>query len=418
MNLKERFLIFKSKPFILYFAASSVSYFGTGMQFVANSWVALEMTESNMSVAIMLVATIIPGIILLPFIGVVVDRRDRKRLCSAADMFRAIIIATIPLFGLLGLLEIWHLYLAVFLVALGDQVYNASIIPLIREVIDKDKLLLANSTAAIGNQTGALIGAGVSGVIVALFSPYTAMLINAGTFLFSSICIKYIRRSAPIYESAESQKSPMFLKLKEDMLTAAGYIRENAHIAIYYLIMLLFIATLRTINVLLPAFSTRVLQVGAEGFGYIDAAFALGAICGNFFLPYFKGVAKKEIAMKAGTILMACALMLFSAANSLITAIFFYFLIGLFFQARIMYLTKIQQTVDPAYMGRVHALFNSCFYMVSMVVYLSMGYFADAVSIRYLYVTQGGLVLAISVLSFILTSSKSFALKWRRQNEY
>jgi MFS transporter, DHA3 family, macrolide efflux protein len=416
MNLNERFSIFKSKSFLLYFSASTVSYFGTGMQFVANSWVALKMTESNMSVAIMLVATIIPGIVLLPFIGVAVDRRDRKKLCSAADMFRAIMIAVIPLLGMLGLLKIWHLYLAVFLVALGDQVYNASIIPLIREVIDKDKLLLANSTAAIGNQTGALVGAGVSGVIVAFFSPYTAMLINAGTFLISSICIMYIRRSAPVYESAGDRKASVAAKLKEDMLTAAGYIRKNAHIVVYYLIILLFIATLRTINILLPAFSTRVLQVGAEGFGYIDAAFALGAICGNFFLPYFKSAAKKELAMKTGVVLMAGALMAFGAANSLFTAIFFYFLIGLFFQARIMYLTRIQQTVDPAYMGRVHALFNSCFYMVSMVVYLSMGYFADIVGIRYLYVTQGGLVLAISVLSFMLISSKSFGLKWRRQN--
>ncbi|UOE77176.1 MFS transporter [Parageobacillus thermoglucosidasius] len=100
--IRERFEILRQRPFLFYFIGTTVSMFGTGMQFIANSWLAIKLTRASFSVAVVLVCAAIPGILLSPFIGVFVDRWDRRLLSVYMDLFRAAIVLTIPIFWWLG----------------------------------------------------------------------------------------------------------------------------------------------------------------------------------------------------------------------------------------------------------------------------------------------------------------------------
>lgn len=119
---------------------------GTGMQYIANGWLALQITHSNLSVALVLMASTVPGVLLAPIVGVYVDRLDRRILAASMDLFRACVLFGIPLLWWLHRLQPWHLYLMAFFPGVGDYTYNASVLGLIREVVPRDQLLLANST--------------------------------------------------------------------------------------------------------------------------------------------------------------------------------------------------------------------------------------------------------------------------------
>jgi len=186
---RERLEIFRYRPYTLYFIGTTVSLIGTGMQFIANSWLALELTDANYSVALLLGISSIPGILFSPVLGVFVDRIDRKLLAATMDLFRGVILLSVPLLWWFKYLQPWHLYLMAFLVALGDIVYSPSAKALIVEVIPQKMLLTANSTTSVANQIGSLVGAGSAGLIIAMFSPIAVMVINAGTFFFSAFCI-------------------------------------------------------------------------------------------------------------------------------------------------------------------------------------------------------------------------------------
>nr|WP_237565113.1 MFS transporter [Parageobacillus thermoglucosidasius] len=183
--IRERFEILRQRPFLFYFIGTTVSMFGTGMQFIANSWLAIKLTRASFSVAVVLVCAAIPGILLSPFIGVFVDRWDRRLLSVYMDLFRAAIVLTIPIFWWLGQLQPWHLYAMAFFVALGDQVYNPSTMALIREVIPKEMLLSANSFSSIANQIGGLIGASMAGLIITYSSMFGIFFIICDPFMKS-----------------------------------------------------------------------------------------------------------------------------------------------------------------------------------------------------------------------------------------
>lgn len=181
--------IFKYRAYILYFTGTTVSRVGTEMQLIANNWLIIEMTNTSYSVALLLIFSSIPSVLLSPVFGVFVDQMERKLLAITTDMFRAVVLLFVPLLWWFDMLLPWHLYLMAFLVAIGDEIYEPSTKALIVEVIPTELLLIANSTTAIAIQIGWLVGAGSAGTIVTLFSPIAVMIINSVTFLFSAFCI-------------------------------------------------------------------------------------------------------------------------------------------------------------------------------------------------------------------------------------
>lgn len=50
--LRERLAIFRVRPYAFYFTGNIVSMTGTGMQLIANGWLALQLTHTSLSVAI------------------------------------------------------------------------------------------------------------------------------------------------------------------------------------------------------------------------------------------------------------------------------------------------------------------------------------------------------------------------------
>nr|WP_281378823.1 MFS transporter [Paenibacillus phyllosphaerae] len=385
---------------MLYFIGHIISMLGTGMQFIATSWLAMELTGSSASVAYVLIFTSLPGIVLSPVIGVLVDRFDRKWMAVLMDVFRAGVLVAIPFLWWEGLLEPWHLYLATFLVALGDEIYTPSAMSLIREVLPSNMLLYANSTNAIAMQAGVLLGAGVGGVIVGFSSAVTVMVINVVSFLVSAVCLVLIRKGFVRPAAAAEATKGGFRSFVADMKSGLAYIRGRNGILFFYAMIFFIRMSLYTINVLLGPFAKDTLKVGAAGFGYIDACFALGAVTGNLLLPAVTKARGNRPVMVIGMFGIAIALVLFGFSANLATAMVFYFLIGACFQVGILFMTRAQEETELTYQGRVHSTFNTFFSLLSLGIYLGMAYLMENLSFRSLYVVQGVIVALAAIMAY------------------
>lgn len=395
-----RWSIFRFRPYLLYFIGHTISMLGTGMQFIATGWLAMELTGSSSSVAYVLIATSLPGIVLSPFIGAVADRFDRKWIAVVSDLFRALVLIGLPILWWLGSLEAWHLYLAAFLVAFGDELYAPAAMSLMREVLPPSMLLYANSTNTIAMQAGALVGAGIGGVIISLSSSIMVMLINAASFLVSALCIVMIRKGiVRPKETASSMKGGLRIFWNE-IVQGLSYIKGRHGILFFYMMIFFIRMSLYTINVLLAPFAKDVLKVGAMGFGYIDASFAIGAVAGNILLPHATRVRGNSFVMVLGLAGTAAAILLFGFSPNLAAAMFIYFALGVFFQVGVLYLTRAQEATELSYQGRVHATFNMAFSMLSLGIYLGMAYLMEMYSFRLLYVVQGAIVAIAALLAY------------------
>ncbi|MCL6450556.1 MAG: MFS transporter [Acetobacteraceae bacterium] len=391
--------LFRHRPYLLYFTGTTVSMVGTAMQFVANAWLAMELTNRGSSIGIMLVCVALPGIALAPVIGVAVDRVDRRLLAAAMDAFRALALLVLPAAYYFHWLQAWHVYLVSFLIAVGDQVYNPTALALIREVVPPELLLYANSNASVSNQIGALLGSGLGGVMVAATSPIAVTILNAGSYLFSAGCTLGMRRGL-VVPAAGREGGHGFRRFLTQLKGGVAYISRHRGIAVCYLLMLFLMSTLRTINVLLPPFARNVLRVGATGYGYIDATFAVGAILGNFSLGLWSRYLGDRAAMTFGMFALGGSLLLFALSRGLPVAMLGYLFIGITFQVRIMYLTQAQHLTDINYQGRVHSVFTVFSSLLALCIYAAMGFLGDVVSLRYLYLFQAGVMAAGGALAW------------------
>lgn len=110
--------LWKSRFFTLW-GGQAFSLLGSQLVQSALVWWLTVQTGSGTVLAMATMAAVIPQVVLGPFAGALVDRWDRRRIMIVADS--AIAAASIFLAALfaLDMVRVWHVYLILFLRAVG-----------------------------------------------------------------------------------------------------------------------------------------------------------------------------------------------------------------------------------------------------------------------------------------------------------
>jgi MFS family permease len=90
------FAVFRNRNFSLLWSGQLISTIGTALSSLAASIYVFRLTDSALSVGLMLMATAAPSLLVGLFAGVFVDRYDRKKIMITADLIRAALVFLIP----------------------------------------------------------------------------------------------------------------------------------------------------------------------------------------------------------------------------------------------------------------------------------------------------------------------------------
>src|ERR1700730_12390100 len=186
--------LFGVPGFPFFFVAMLVSLFGTGMNFAGVTWYVLGATHSTVKVSLIVILVTLPGLVVPPCGGVLIDRVDRRVLGIVIDAARAVIVLGTAALAYAGRLTIWELNSMVLLLGVGFAIYWSTTNALVQELVPQDKLIAANATVLIAVQggmagAGALVGfiyerAGLAGILG----------IDGTTYLISAICLLLLRQ--------------------------------------------------------------------------------------------------------------------------------------------------------------------------------------------------------------------------------
>ena len=173
-------LVMRLPEYRKYYAASLLAAIGSGMYFVAVSWYLFTTSGSTLAIGWSFIATTLPGLLLSPVVGVLVDRWKSRHVCAVADVARAALLLAMALGMASGRLEPWHIYVASFFIALGDNFFQPAIGALVRDLVARENLLPANIVGSMAIQVGLLLGASAGGFAVAAFGTETVASRRAG----------------------------------------------------------------------------------------------------------------------------------------------------------------------------------------------------------------------------------------------
>lgn len=263
---------FADKNFRIYSSGSIASWISFFIQLVAVSWLTWELTESTLWLAIMALLDIIPGVLLMPFTGVIADRYDRHKImvyvCSLSLLQAAALAACswagVLGIGLLAVLVFIHSVLIAFMV---PAMYG--VLP---RFVSKPVLPSAIAVASSYVQVAVFAGPALAGWIIISFGVSWAFFVNALGYVF--ITLAFLRLKTP---SDYTQELPESGSVFEHIRDGAAYLIKDKRILTFLILGVTVNAmTMGTFH-MLPAYSELILGMGVEGMSIVLAVEGIGA---------------------------------------------------------------------------------------------------------------------------------------------
>jgi len=400
------FAVFRNRNFSKMWTGQLVSTMGTALTSLAASIYVFRLTNSAMSVGLMLMATAAPSLLVGLFAGVLVDRFDRKRIMIAADLMRAVLVFLIPF--LVPLSVIW-LYVIVMLTSAIGQFFDPAHESVLPEVASEEELAAANSLMAISSFGSTSIGFAASGLIASAADISWAFYLDAISFLFSALCI-FLIRIKPVQVEGETNAAMVMKNLKVGVrqLFDTPILRS------------LFTASIPTLiafgmsNVLLLPFALRALKATEFEYGLQEGLTSLGFVVASLLMASIFDRMREGAWIATSFIGMAVASIFYSFTHSIPLAIAIVTIEGFFNAPSSIGRRLIVQRNTPREMrGRV----NSVFFVSRDVLFLigmAAAGLADFIDVRLMYLSSAILLLGGGILVLVLPGLRQNRAEWRR----
>ena len=112
-----------------------ISMMGDMIYEIALGFWVLAFTGSPALMGTLMAASLLPGVILSPFAGVVVDRSNRKRLMILTDLIRGITIIIVAIAAIMGLLQLWMVFLAGIILGIGGAFFGPAAMSVLPQMV-------------------------------------------------------------------------------------------------------------------------------------------------------------------------------------------------------------------------------------------------------------------------------------------
>ncbi|GAB3553330.1 MFS transporter [Arthrobacter tumbae] len=264
----------RNPAFVRFWAASTVSDFGTYLTTVALSVLILVTLDGTaLDQGAVNAARWLPYLLFGLLAGVWVDRFRRRTVLVAGDLGRAAILAALCVLTLLGWASVPVLVVLMFLfgtLALaGDAAYQ-SFLP---QLVARPQLVRANARLQQSETVAQASGGAVAGAVVALISAPFALLIDALSYLLSGLVLLTI----PSHGTAKPSTTTVRTRIAEGLRWIYGH-RMLRPLALSSHVWFIGSAMVGTV---LPALILNDLQLGALGLGLVLGGAGIGAVLGT-----------------------------------------------------------------------------------------------------------------------------------------
>lgn len=396
--------LLRNRDYARLWAGQLVSNIGTAISSLALLFYAYSLTQSALAMAILAMAQTAPVVIFAGFVGVYVDRWNRKTIMVASDIVRSILILFIPLAVYFpgNVPPIYWVYTLTFLYAVANAWFFPARNASIPNLVGADELVAANSLSQMTFQVVQLTIPPLGGVLVALLAPdyFIAFAITASTFVFSAVSLRSIRTSL-VPKGKISKES-----VSTQVIQGGRYVAGNSILQFFFIFAILLAGSSGILNALMMPHLEGYIGITEIQFGIILSA---GAAVGTL-TAYVLGTRKKipyplYLVSFAGLV-AGIAVFGFAFSTEFWGVLLSWALIGsVDVMLNIPLATLMQDLVVDNYRGRVFALLNVVFTAVQVLGMAVGGVWAEAVvsTIAPLIGAAIGL-LAVSVLGVLAVS--------------
>jgi MFS transporter, DHA3 family, macrolide efflux protein len=311
--------------FILIWAGQLVSLIGSGLTgFVVGVWV-YQQTKSVTYLTLIVLCASLPGLLISPLAGALVDRWDRRKAMILADTGASLGTALIALVFWRGNFEIWELCIAVGIISIFGAFQWPAYSAAISLLVPKEHLGRASGLIQ-GAQAGAqILSPLLAGVLVVTIGVWGVVLTDFLTYLIavSTLLLVHIPRPETTAEGEEGKGS-----LLREAAYGWTYIVARPGLMGLLLFFSMINFTVAMLDVLLTPLVLSF--ASAVALGTVMAFFGAGMLAGSFVMGVWGGPKRRIYGVLGFGLLQAVTMVAtgLSANTALIAVAVFILMFG------------------------------------------------------------------------------------------
>jgi MFS family permease len=273
--------LWRHPNFVRLWTAAGISAAGTQVTLLALPLTAiLVLHASAFEVATLATAATVPNLALGVAAGIWIDRVRRRPVMIAADVGRAVVLASVPVAYVFGVLNLPQLYLVALTGGSLNVLFEIASGAYLPSVVPRAQLVEANAKLQTAIVTAQATGPSIGGALVTLLGAPIAIVVDAVSYLISGSLIA----SANAPDQVQREPQPKMTSLRTELREAARYLLSDpylrpllvghalANVALGVLWAIVIVYAVRVLG-LMPGTLGVVLSLGQVG-GLIGAAFA------------------------------------------------------------------------------------------------------------------------------------------------
>jgi MFS family permease len=404
----EMFRSLRVRNYRFYAGGQVISLTGTWMQRVAQDWLILELSgNSGAAIGLVLALQFGPTLLFSMFGGLLADRYDKRRILFATQSIMIAQAAVLGLLDVTGAVQLWHVYLLAAVLGITSAIDIPVRQSFVVEMVGATDLPNAVSLNSVTFNLARIVGPALAGVLIAAVGTGWVFLGNA-VFTIAVIVGLALMRAGELFRSAPTGRTPG--QLREGL----RYVRGRPDLVLP--MVLVFVIGTFGLNypVTMALLAKEVFGRGAAGYGLFTTAIAVGSLGGALMST------RRTAAPRTRLLLSACfAFGLIEVMVSLMPTYWLTVVMLLPMGAAMLTFTiaansTVQLGSDPAFRGRVMALYMMSFAGGTPIGAPLVGVISDALGARAGVLWSGG-ISALAALGAAVAVSRRRGVTLRTQ---
>jgi len=398
----------KKTPLVLHQVSNFASGLGNSILMITIPWLILQETRSPAFAGLVAAISAIPGLIISPIGGWLVDHVGRRAVSVCAEILSSLAVFAFPIVALTYGLSSFSILLIAVVGAIFDPAGYTARKTLLADVakaseIELDRLNgIHDGFMGISWILGPAVGAGLISTVGAINSFWVA----GGLFIFAAITIAFLRvgnlgKEARDLAEKMGEKSDRSLRVGFQVLWRDKLLRT-----LTIAILVIAAVYLPTETLVLPAYFEE--QDNPAGLGIVISALAAGSTIGSFGYGWISARMSRKNLVRATLIGTAVSIVPMALLPPLPLFLLAAFLLGLSWGPfNPLETSLIQQRVPADQQGRVFGVQTAVFYTAPPLGMVLAGLSVESFGVSTTYVVLAAILSVTAILALLTKSLRS-----------
>ena len=359
-------------------------------------WMSLE-TESAEVLALAAIAGILPQSLLGPFVGIYIDRWDRKRTMILADTFIALCTLALSVLFWLDIAQMWHIYLLLACRSVGSAFHTPAMqasVPLLAPASQLTRIAGINQIiTSVSDIAGPALGA----FMLALTSIGNILLLDVAGAAVACISLLCIRIPNP---ERQPDRQP---DLRQEFLDGLAPLPAVPGMGRFIAPVIAGWFCILPLGVLFPLMTLQHFGGSAYEMSLVEIVWGGGALLGGAIMGARTYRVSRIVLINLMYLMVGLSFLLSGLLPASGFALFTVFTAAAGISSSVFnasFISVVQTRIEAGVLGRVLSLYRSFGLLPSAIGLLGAGFLAERIGLTTTFVLSGSIICLIGAAAF------------------